>query len=207
MSMLFSDFMRENGLSVERVSVMLGLADKSSLYRYLNGKRKPSPEVMDKIHRLTQGRVSLAELVAQKTLRQAKAASRDEEEQRRRQQALYCGFSEQFIRRQQQPSVGPLPIWQKWDVYYAANDNLPFPIWQSGQIFGPRFHQDAKGQYWLDGRVIDPKQLVQKANCWLVAQGHVPIQYPSLPHQVPNTAKSTSRVTVKTSSMSKFPSV
>ena len=179
--MYLADYLSNHGISAAAFAQLLGLADKSTLYRYMNGRRKPSADVQDKILALTGGLVTLSEIVSLPKSGNKKLKNLHGEQRRRTQQALYCGFAESFIVRQVFVNKNSLPVWRKWDLYYNANDNLPFPIWQAAQVLGAAFSCSKYGVYALNGRPASPKMIVVAANNWLLSQGHDLIDYPDLP--------------------------
>jgi transcriptional regulator with XRE-family HTH domain len=192
--MYLADYLSSQGISAAAFAQLLGLADKSTLYRYMNGRRKPSVDVQDKILALTGGQVTLSEIISLPKSKQKQHKNLHSEQRRRTQQALYCGFAESFIVRQSVNSKDKLPVWRKWDLYYNANDNLPFPIWQAAQILGAAFTCNKYGVYTLNGRMASAKMIVVAANNWLLSQGHDLIDYPDLPASQPIKSRRRSEI-------------
>lgn len=181
--MLLADYLSLHKIPPGCFAQALGLSSKSTLYKYMNGSRRVSPEMAARIYTLTEGHIGPGQIISQHKIGVITIAKQSQQKQFR--QAVYCGFGERFIKtilkktdaQDNHPS-------QEWERYYLEQSDVPYPLWRAIKILGQRVEcrQSPGGQesLILDGRPSTPFFIVRAANGILQQQGQKAIFYPGL---------------------------
>ena len=62
--MKLETWVKSNGVSVTNLATLIGVSGYRTAQRYITGERIPRPEVMEKIHEITEGQVTANDFYA-----------------------------------------------------------------------------------------------------------------------------------------------
>lgn len=168
--MKLADFMHQHSITPQQLRTMLGVKSRSTVRRYLNGERLPSPDLLARIETLSGGLVTRDDFLDPAPPKCVRVV---------------------IDRHGQQTRVYP---WTELEHRRNANDNRRKPVrnesdddpWPSPplrramDLLGSRVKLSARGGFLLDGRIADTRRVVKAANALLVARGEKPISYPGV---------------------------
>lgn len=163
--MKLADWLYTNSITPEQLRRMLGLKQRSTVYRHLNGDRKPSKPVMDKIKLITDGEVGEADFEdtsppnCAAVIEDANGNPRLVFPWSRGQQ-----YQEAAYRSSRDPEPGP--------------DRVSNTIMKALNILGGRARLTQRGRFMLDGRPTDARRVVVAANELLEERGKPLLEYP-----------------------------
>ena len=197
--MKLADFMHEHDLSPRQMRWILGVKSRSTILRYLSGERMPSPQLMKRIHQVTDGRVTLADFLDPAPPRcvrvvidrhgkprlvypwtdletARRVASNDNELREHpdtiRHPATLRSGAQQSLNPPEKP--GQLPPSEDPDEWPSR------PLHLALRVLDDRVRHTRRGRFLLDGRISDPKRIVAAANRVLRSRGEAPIPYPGV---------------------------
>jgi len=141
--MKLADWLFENSMTPGQLRRMLGGVNRSTVHRYLMNTRIPRPEMMRRILRITQNRVTLMDFLDGRAPECAVLIKNSGEE-------------EKFV----------LP----WSPEYQAartvphqSERLTSPVHRAIYALEGRARFTPRGAFLLDGRISDPKRVVEVA--------------------------------------------
>lgn len=158
--MKLSDWLYENSMTPRQLRLMLGVKDRSTVYRWLANERVPKPRMLQKITGLTKGTVTLQDFLDPNPPVHAK-------EVRRKDGSLKWILP--WTLDQHRPKAAE-PM--------TTVPRLSPPLLRAIEVLNGRAWFTPSGRFLLDGRISDPKRIVTAANAILREQGRRPIHYP-----------------------------
>lgn len=163
--MKLADWLFEQNLTPEQLRVMLGVKNRSTIKRYLDGDRVPREDVLQKITEITHGRVTHKDILDPSPPRCAAVIIGDNDEAR-----LVFPWSRDVSGQEQafaEMLQGP-----------REEDCLSNPVDEALRVLGARARFTDRGRFLLDGRPTDAQRVVRAAN-QLLRNRHEPlIAYP-----------------------------
>jgi len=153
----------EMNLTPRELRRILGVRDRTTLWRYLTGKRIPQPKMLQKIYEVTDGKVTLKDFLDPAPPRCAEIIS------------LPDGKSRMTLPWSPDPTRNEVA--RPCDGY---EPRITPPIKRALEALDGRGWFTPSGKVLLDGRVTDLKRLVRAANETLKAKGKDPIPYPGV---------------------------
>lgn len=171
---------------------MLGVRSRSTVLRYISGERVPAPEVMDAIHKLTGGSVTLADFIDPRPPDCLRSVIDRSGEVRDIYPWTVLEYAHDRTpandntvdrmpaathpahRGGKRPAETPRQEPPRGDDWPSA------PLQRALKILGGRAMLARRGGFLLDGRIADSKRVVIAANRRLRELGHPPIPYPGL---------------------------
>jgi len=160
--MKLADYLYENSMTPGLLRRKLGVTNRSTVWRWLAGERIPQPEMMLKIERLTDGRVTLSDFLDPTPPRCANVVV---DERGRKKWVLPWSPGWRDPRRPKEP---------------PRSDRLSEPVLQGLRSLGGRAWYTPRGVFLLDGRKVSLKRLMEAANEARAARGEPRIPYPGV---------------------------
>lgn len=174
--MKLADFMQKHSITPQQLRTMLGVKSRSTVLRYVNGERLPSPELMLRIEELTGGAVTLADFLDPDPPRCVRVVI----DRHGREQTIYPWSVLETRPKPRRPANDNRPARRR------ASTTDPHDVWPSPplqraiDLLGPRVRHAKRGGFLLDGRIADTKRVMTSANELLKARGEKPIPYPGV---------------------------
>lgn len=164
--MKLADWLHARSMAPEQLRRMLGVKQRSTVTRYLNGERLPSPKLIQKIYEISGGEVMLADFLDTSPPKCAEVVIDEHGDPKlvfpwSRGSAMDSAYQTMM----RQPKEG---------------ETLSNPVTRALEVLGDRAKFTKRGVFLLDGKVSDAKRVVAEANRVLQAEGHDPIAYPGV---------------------------
>ena len=165
--MKLADWLHKQRLTPEQLRRMLGVKNRSTVTRYLSGDRRPSVSVLQKIHDITRGEVTLTDFLDTSPPKCAAVIMSPEGEPK-----LVFPWSN-----------NPADLQAAFDQLSEApaeGSTLSDAVTLAMETLGNRVKLTVRGKFLLDGRVTDARRVVRAANEVREADGRAPIPYPTV---------------------------
>lgn len=183
--MKLADYLDQNDLTPGELRRMLGVRSRSTVMRYLSGERRPSPEIMEKIHALTRGAVSPMDFDDPAPPRCARIVMGPD------------GRPRYMLPWSSMQTAGPVPANdrersgegtsrppQRRHTRIADGKDPEawpsLPLREAMGVLGPRVMLARRGGFLLDGRLTDSRGVVAAANRVLRERDRPTIPYPGV---------------------------
>ncbi len=194
--MKLADYMNAHSITPRQLRWMLGVKSRTTVVRYINGERLPAPDLMERIHELTGGAVTLADFMDPAPARCARLVL----DRHGRRQLVYPWTNIEHHRLPRRvndnnpPSRDPVPLAAAGNHRGAVPpvrppklgagddaDGWPSPpLKRALEVLGRRVKLAKRGGFLLDGRLVDARRVVAEANRVLLSRGEPPIPYPGV---------------------------
>ena len=162
--MKLADWLYDNSMTPGQLRRMLNV-NRTTIHRYLNGQRTPTPERLQQIIEITQGVVTLADFLDPAPPECAITAPPSEEGDEPRT-LLPWSPEYQTVRAELEQADLDGPV--------------SSPLDRAMKLLGSRAVLTRRGTFLLDGKVSDPRRIVAAANRALKDNGEPPIPYPGV---------------------------
>lgn len=165
--MKLADWLFANRLTPEQLRRMLGVANRTTIHRYCEGSRTPRADLLQQIHEITQGEVTLADFLDTGPPKCAAIVQSRTGESR-----LVFPWSKRT------PEIDA--ALEQLNRAPGEHTHLSDPVTRALEVLGPRARFTKRGVFLLDGHVSDARRVVAAANQLLEAEGQPPIDYPGV---------------------------
>ena len=159
--MKLADYLIKYDISPSAFARRARVRSRTTIHRYLKGQRRPSPEVILRIEKITKGEVTRKDFFQLRCRNDS-------------QDSLFpwSRFAEEYFRQIDADFKNMLEEPPEGDLASP-------PLREALMILGSRVSYDkSQRNFWLDGRPSEPKQIVMQANRILTSIGKEPISYP-----------------------------
>ncbi|MEM9167593.1 MAG: hypothetical protein AAGB48_11315 [Planctomycetota bacterium] len=170
--MKLADWLHARSLTPEQLRRMLGVPNRSTVHRWLDGSRRPAPDRLHQIELLTEGGVTRLDFEDPGPPRCAEVVFGDDGEP-----DLVFPWSKGADRH---------------DAAHRAmlgepreGEAFTTPLLKALDVLGSRAKLTARGTFLLDGRPSDARRIVLAANALLASRAEPPIVYPTVRRSEP----------------------
>ena len=170
--MKLADWLHTRSLTPEQLRRMLGVTNRSTVHRWLDGTRRPGKDRLHQIELLTEEAVTAADFDDSAPPRCAQLV-----EHPQGKKDLVFPWSKGVDRR---------------DAAFEAmmdepreGDVFTTPLLSALEILGSRAKLTPRGMFLLDGRPSDARRVVAAANEKLASKGHPQLPYPTVKRREP----------------------
>ena len=179
--MKLADYMHKHNLTPEQIRRMLGVRSRSTVLRYINHERRPAPDLMDKIEKITNDEVTRVDFddTSPPNCLRVVIDWRGNEQKVYPWTAIEQRSSRRKVandnRRAQQRQTN-----RRWGREIDKDKWPSPPLQRAIVILGGRAVHARRGGFLLDGRKVDAKRIVAEANRVLRKRGLDQIPYPGV---------------------------
>jgi hypothetical protein len=170
--MKLADWLHTRSITPEQLRRMLGVPNRSTIHRWLDGSRRPSPDRLHQIELLTEGEVTRDDFddPAPPECAQVILGEDGEEE---------WVFEWSRGDRRQAAALRSMRAEPKeWETFTT-------PLAKALDILGSRARLTPRGTFLLDGRPSDARRIVKAANELLASKGGDQMPYPTVKRREP----------------------
>lgn len=151
--MTLGEYLHQHNIRAEDFGHLIGLKSRSSIFRYLSGKRRPHKAIIDKITQATLGAVKASDFRPKCSV-----------EREHRKRAASSAYLLRQMMNEPAEGLGPSPVMRK--AMQILKDRIPL--------------KQKKGGFYVDNRPISIKTLISQANAVLAEEGKPALFYPGV---------------------------
>ena len=170
--MKLADWLHARSLTPEQLRRMLGVTNRSTIHRWLDGTRRPGRDRLQQIELLTEGAVTPADFDDPAPPHCAQVVERAQGKE-----DLIFPWSKGAERRE--------AAFEAMMDEPREGEVFTTPLLSALEVLGTRAKLTPRGTFLLDGRPSDARRVVAAANEKLASKGHPRLPYPTVKRREP----------------------